>query len=78
MSCDSANHQMHMCVLKRQGMDHCIQTFSDNPTVECKSCGAKANSSKKLCAAHLVDSAPSVEGGHGSVSIEDVGKPHAG
>ena len=78
MSCDSENHQKHMCVLKRQGLDDCIKSFSDNPTVECRSCGAKANSSKNLCAAHLVETAPSVEGGHGSVSVEDVGKPHAG
>jgi len=78
MSCDSENHQMHMCVLKRQGMQECIEAFSDNPTVECKTCGAKANSSKNLCAAHLVGAAPSVEGGHGSVGIEEVGKPHAG
>ena len=77
MSCDSENHQMHMCVLKRQGLDDCIESFSDKPTVECRSCGAKANSSKNLCAAHLVeDTAPSVEGGHGSVSLEDIGKPH--
>jgi hypothetical protein len=26
----------------------------------------------------LVETAPNVEGGHGSVSLDDVGKPHAG
>ena len=78
MSCDSKNHQMHMCALKAQGMDDCIKSFSDKPTVECKKCGVKANSSKNLCAAHLLHDAPSVEGGHGSVSLEDVGKPHSG
>ena len=78
MSCDSKNHQMHMCVLKREGLDDCIKSFSDNPTVECKKCGVKANSSKNLCGAHLIETAPCVEGGHGSVSLEEVGKPHSG
>jgi hypothetical protein len=78
MSCDSKNHSMHMCVLKAQGKDDCIRDLSDQPTVECKKCGAKANSVKNLCAAHLLHDAPSVEGGHGSVSLADIGKPHAG
>ena len=78
MGCDSENHQKHMCALKRQGLDDCIQALSDRPTVECRSCGSKANSSKNLCAAHLMDTAPPVEGGHGSVPIEEVGKPHEG
>ena len=78
MSCDAKNHQMHMCALKAQGMDDCIKSLSDNPTVECRQCGAKANSSKNLCAAHLMDTAPNVEGGHGTVDIADVGKKHAG
>ena len=78
MSCDDKNHQMHMCALKRQGLDDCIAKFSDKPTVECRNCGAKANSSKNLCAAHLGEWAPNVEGGHGSIDLEEVGKPHAG
>jgi hypothetical protein len=78
MSCDDKNHQMHMCALKRQGLDDCIKELSDKPTVECRQCGATANSSKNLCAAHLGDWAPNVEGGHGSVSIDEVGKPHEG
>ncbi len=78
MSCDSKNHQMHMCALKAQGMEECIRSFSDKPTVECRKCGIKANSSKNLCAAHLLDEAPNVEGGHGSVTLEEVGKPHSG
>jgi hypothetical protein len=67
-----------MCALKRQGLEDCIKKFSDNPTVECRNCGARANSSKNLCAAHLGDWAPNVEGGHGTVGIEEVGKPHEG
>ena len=78
MSCDPKKHQMHMCALKAQGLDDCIKSFSDKPTVECRKCGVKANSSKNLCAAHLGDWAPSVEGGHGSVDIAEVGKVHEG
>ncbi len=78
MSCDSKDHQMHMCVLKRQGMEECMQSFSDKPTVVCKKCGVQANSLKNLCAAHLLNDAPNVEGGHGSINIEEIGKPHAG
>ncbi|MDO3377260.1 hypothetical protein [Geoalkalibacter halelectricus] len=78
MRCDSKDHSKHMCALKTHGMDDCIKELSDKPIVECKYCGAKANSFKNICAAHLADTAPSVEGGHGSVSLEDVGKPHAG
>ena len=78
MSCDSKNHQMHMCALKRQGLDDCIKSLSDNSTVECRQCGARANSSEYLCAAHLGDSAPNVEGGHGTVNIEEIGKRHEG
>ena len=69
MSCSSEHHQKHMCVMKRQGLEECIAALSDRPTVECRGCGAKANSSKNLCAAHLMESAPSVEGGHGTVVI---------
>jgi hypothetical protein len=78
MSCDSKDHQMHMCALKRAGKDDLIKSLSDHPTVECRQCGARANSSEYLCAAHLRETAPNVEGGHGSVGIEDIGKPHEG
>ncbi len=78
MGCTSEQHKMHMCVLKSQGQDDIIKSLSDNPTVECRQCGAKANSLENVCAAHLREEAPNVEGGHGSVGLEDVGKPHAG
>lgn len=78
MSCDSEHHKMHMCTLKREGQDDIIKSLSDHPTVTCRQCGAKANSSEYLCAAHLGDWAPSVEGGHGSVGFEEVGKKHEG
>lgn len=78
MNCDDKNHQMHMCALKARGLNDTIKSLSDNPTVECRKCGAKANSSRNLCAAHLGENAPNVEGGHGTVSIEEVGKPHEG
>jgi hypothetical protein len=78
MACDSKDHSKHMCALKAQGLEDCIRIFSDNPKVECRHCGAKANSIRYVCAAHLLDTAPNVEGGHGSVSLDDIGKPHAG
>ena len=78
MKCDSQDHSKHMCALKAQGLEECVLILSDKPTVECRHCGAKANSIQNVCAAHMVDIAPNVEGGHGNVSLEDVGKPHAG
>jgi hypothetical protein len=69
---------MHICYLKLHGMEKCIASVTDNPTVECRQCGAKANSVKYVCAAHLGDTAPNVEGGHGSVGLDEVGLPHAG
>ena len=78
MSCNSKDHSKHMCALKAQGLDDCIKSLADKPVIECKHCGAKANSIANICAAHLGDTAPNIEGGHGFVSIDDVGKPHAG
>ena len=78
MSCNDEKHRMHMCALKAAGETDLIRTLSDNPTVQCRQCGARANSAKNLCAAHLMDEAPNVEGGHGSVGLDDIGKPHAG
>jgi hypothetical protein len=78
MECKVEAHKMHMCSLKMQGLNDIIKSVSDNPTVECKQCGAKANSLEYVCAAHLGEDAPNVEGGHGIVDVEEVGKPHAG
>ena len=78
MSCDSKDHSKHMCALVAQGLDDCIKALSDKPIVECKHCGAMANSIKNICAAHLGDTAPNIEGGHGFVGLDEVGKPHAG
>ncbi len=78
MGCDSDNHSEHMCALKLNGLEDRVRSLADNPSVQCKHCGAKANSIKNICAAHLGADAPSIEGGHGSVDLEDVGKPHAG
>jgi hypothetical protein len=38
-----------MCILKEKGMTEEIAKFSDNPTVECGICGAKANSADYIC-----------------------------
>ena len=78
MKCDSKDHSKHMCALKAQGQEECIQELSDNAVIECKHCGAKANSLKNVCAAHLAEMAPNVEGGHGNVDFAEIGKPHAG
>jgi hypothetical protein len=67
-----------MCFLRSENKDDLIRSLSDNPTVECRHCGAKANSIENVCAAHLRETAPNVEGGHGIVDFEDIGKPHAG
>lgn len=75
---DSKNHSNHMCSLKLQGRLDEVKKLSDQPTVECGHCGAKANSIQNICAAHLGCNAPTVEGGHGCVGLDEVGKPHAG
>lgn len=78
MNCNDENHQMHMCALKAQGRDDLILSLATHPTVECRHCGAKANSIQNICAAHLGADAPNIEGGHGTVSLDEVGKLHAG
>jgi len=77
MRCSEKAHRMHMCSLKAEGRLDLIEQLSSQPTVECKHCGAKANSLENICAAHLGDNAPNVEGGHGSVGLDQVGKPHS-
>lgn len=78
MSCDCNKHRMHICHLKSLGQHDLVASISDKPVVQCLQCGARANSVEYLCAAHLGEDAPNVEGGHGSVGLEEVGKPHAG
>jgi hypothetical protein len=78
MSCNVEAHKMHMCQLKSEGKFDIINSISDKPVVQCRQCGDKANNAKFLCAAHLKEDAPNVEGGHGSVGFEDTGKPHSG
>jgi hypothetical protein len=76
--CVVESHNEHMCFLKMNGLDDVLKRVSDKPTVECKHCGAKANSMEYVCAASLEDDAPSVEGGHGTVNVDEAGKPHEG
>lgn len=78
MSCDSSNHNMHMCALKAQNKLDCIAELSNKASVQCRKCGAKANSPRNLCGAHLLDEAPNVEGGHGVLGLDQIGKPHSG
>jgi hypothetical protein len=77
MPCASHDHSMHMCALKLQGLEDQVRSLSDNPRFECKHCGAKANSLENICAAHLGDTAPNIEGGHGTLGFNEIGKPHA-
>jgi len=67
-----------MCALIEEGRLDEVTELSAEPTVECNHCGRKANNIKNICAAHLGCNAPTVEGGHGSVELDDIGKPHAG
>jgi len=76
MGCDPKKHQMLMCALKAQGLDDCIKSFSNKPTVECRKCGVRANNSKNLCSVHVGDWAQNVEGGHGTVGLSEVCKRH--
>jgi len=69
---------MHICYLKSHGLHDCIKPLTDNPTVECRQCGARANSSEYVCAAHLKQDAPNVEGGHGTAGLDEIGKVHEG
>lgn len=78
MNCTCETHTTHICFLKAHNETARIAAISDNPTIECRHCGAKANDSQYVCAAHLGSDAPNVEGGHGSVGLGDIGKPHAG
>ena len=78
MRCNDKAHPMHMCSLKAEGRLDLVERFSTPPEVTCKHCGAKAASLEYVCAAHLGDQAPNVEGGHGNVELDEVGKPHAG
>ena len=78
MNCEIESHKKHICYLKSHGEEECLKSVTDNPQVKCRQCGAMANSSEFLCAAHLKDDAPNVEGGHGIADLEDVGRPHSG
>jgi len=76
--CKDESHNKHICYLKMNGLDDILKSVTDKPTVECRHCGAKANSLEYICAASLEEDAPSVEGGHGTVDVDEVGKPHEG
>lgn len=55
MDYDSKDLKKHICFLSAQGAEGCIEKLSDQPLVECVHCGAKANSLRNVCAAHLVN-----------------------
>ena len=76
-SLDSEAHKKHVCYLKAKGLEQHIKILSKAPTIECHHCGAKVNCAEHVCAAHMGEDAPNVEGGHGMVGVEQVGKSHA-
>jgi hypothetical protein len=74
---DSEAHKRHVCFLKAHGLDHQIKSVFDNPTMECRHCGAKVNCDEHVCAARMGEDAPNVEGGHGIIGMDQIGKSHA-
>ena len=78
MGCNGESHELHICHLKSNGQEDRIESLTDNPTVQCRQCGARANSLEYVCAAHLKEDAPNVEGGHGSLGFAEIGKVHDG
>jgi hypothetical protein len=78
MGCDSESHRLHICSLKLHGQQDRVKCLTDCPTVQCRQCGVKANSVEYICAAHLQQDAPNVEGGHGTVELDEIGKAHSG
>jgi len=38
-----------MCALKSANMGELMRCLSDNPTVECANCGARANKPENVC-----------------------------
>ncbi|MDD2309187.1 MAG: hypothetical protein PHH91_06350 [Desulfuromonadaceae bacterium] len=42
-------HKGHICWLSRMGLIMEVQHLSDNPTVSCSKCGAKANLPHNVC-----------------------------
>lgn len=78
MNCDPEAHKMHICQLKLKGKAEKLKQVTDAPTIKCRQCGTVANSSKYICAAHLKEEAPNVEGGHGVLGFSDIGKVHNG
>lgn len=42
-------HDLHMCKLRKKGLNEEISRRSDRSTVACEKCGAKANEKRDLC-----------------------------
>lgn len=49
MTCDPEKHKEHMCQLSAEGNIELIRCLSENPTVECGNCGAKAKRAENVC-----------------------------
>ncbi len=49
MGCDGNEHNEHMCALKKAEKMELVRCLSDQPTVECGNCGARANRPDNVC-----------------------------
>ena len=46
---NQAEHQMHICQLKKKGLQEEVSARSDNPGYLCHNCNASANQAEDLC-----------------------------
>ena len=44
-----AEHQLHLCQLKKKGLQEEVTARSDNPGYLCHNCNASANQAEDLC-----------------------------
>jgi hypothetical protein len=49
MNCDPGSHKEHMCQLNAAKKLDLVSCLSQNPTVECGNCGAKADRPENVC-----------------------------
>jgi predicted nucleic acid-binding Zn ribbon protein len=47
--CDSEDHKLHICALKAANMTELVRCLTEQPTVECANCGARANKQENVC-----------------------------
>lgn len=62
LHCGAKDFTKHMCTLQTQGLKDCLQLLSEKPLVECRKCGAQADSAKNICAATVLPVITDVDG----------------